>query len=146
MTRNIGRLLWMMGTGIWLGTILFFSLVVAEAVFKVLPMEDAGKLLVQIFPAYYGIGLWAGGAALVGALIVAWFSSRRMGWVLFAQAFISWILVLYANSMLHVMNEIRSTSSEFAQLHGESVMINTVIGILLIVGFIIEVWFVGEST
>lgn len=144
MTRKIGRLLWSMGSGIWLGTIIFFSLVVAEAVFRVLPLEDAGKLLVQIFPAYYDIGLWAGGAAMVGALIVAWFSPRKMGWVLFAEALISWILVLYANSLLRVMNDIHSTSSQFAQLHGESVMINTVIGILLIVGFIIEVWFIKD--
>ena len=86
MTRKIGRLLWSMGSGIWLGTIIFFSLVVAEAVFRVLPLEDAGKLLVQIFPAYYDIGLWAGGAAMVGALIVAWFSPRKIGWVLFAEA------------------------------------------------------------
>ncbi len=144
MTRNIGKLFWRMGSGIWLGTLIFFSLVVAEAVFKVLPLEDAGKLLIVIFPAYYGIGLWSGGAALVGALIIAWFSTGKIGWLLFAEALISWVLVVYANSLLHVMDDLKSASSQFARLHGQSVMINTIIGILLIVGFILEVWFVKD--
>ncbi|WP_053960905.1 DUF4149 domain-containing protein [Sulfobacillus thermosulfidooxidans] len=144
MTVMVGRFLWRIGSGIWLGTIIFFSLVVAPAIFLELPMVDAGRLLVRIFPAYYGIGLWGGGLALIGSLLAAWYASSRKNWLLFVEALLAWVLVVYANRLLGIMNHLNSASSRFAHLHGESVMINTVIGILLIVGFILETWIIRD--
>lgn len=146
MTVVIGQFLWKIGSGVWLGAIIFFSLVVTPAVFWDLPMGEAGRLLLRMFPAYYGIGLWGGGIALVGSVLAAWYASGRKHWILFGQALGAWVLVVYNSRLLGIMKQLNSDSSRFAHLHGESVMINTVIGILLLGGFILETWMVAPQS
>ncbi|HBQ94234.1 MAG TPA: hypothetical protein DD856_03460 [Sulfobacillus sp.] len=136
----LGRFLWRVGSGIWLGTILFFSLVVTPAIFLELPLSEASHLLLRIFPAYYGVGLWSGGLALVGSVLHGWYASGRRAWLLFIESLLAWILVVYVERLLSIMKRLSTTSSRFAHLHGESVMINTVIGVILLAGFILESW------
>ncbi len=138
----LGRFLWRIGSGIWLGAILFFSLVVAPAIFLELPLSQASHLLIRIFPAYYAMGLWSGGLALVGSVLYAWYSREHSGWLLFAQSLLAWLLIVYVERLLTIMKRLSTTSSRFAHLHGESVMINTVIGIILLAGFFLESWVV----
>ena len=48
----------------WLGASAFFSFALAPAAFRVLPRDQAGKLLGELFPIYYHIGLALGLTAL----------------------------------------------------------------------------------
>ena len=42
---------------LWLGSIIFFSFVVAPTIFKVLSVEDAARLQRALFPKYYLVGI-----------------------------------------------------------------------------------------
>ena len=55
----------------WMGSIIFFSFVVAPTVFKVLKPEDAARLQRALFPKYYLVGLLcaATGIVCVGILL-----------------------------------------------------------------------------
>jgi uncharacterized membrane protein len=56
---------------VWIGSIIFFSFVVAPTVFKTLKPEDAGLLIRKIFSKYYliGIACAALGIVCVGLLL-----------------------------------------------------------------------------
>ena len=56
---------------VWIGSIVFFSFVVAPTVFKVLKPEDAARLQRALFPRYYLVGLLcaAVGIVCVGILL-----------------------------------------------------------------------------
>jgi len=63
--------------GVWLGTIVFFSFVVAPRAFSVLGDDEAGKLVNAVFPVYYSFGVAlgvVGVAAGVGRGVVEEFS------------------------------------------------------------------------
>ena len=46
---------------IWVGSIIFFSAIIAPTVFKVLDEKSAGLFLRAFFPKYYIFGLIIGG-------------------------------------------------------------------------------------
>ena len=50
---------------VWVGSIIFFSFVVAPTVFKTLKPEDAAALIRRIFSKYYGVGLVCAGIGIV---------------------------------------------------------------------------------
>lgn len=54
--------------GAWLGAMAFFSFVAAPRIFGVLEEADAGRVVNDIFPRYYEVGVALGGAAAVAAL------------------------------------------------------------------------------
>ncbi len=137
---NIGRMLWRMAAGIWLGTLVFFSLVVTRVVFVTVPMPAAGHFLTSIFPAYYAIGIWAGLAALAGGIVRLWGGRSRVLGGVWVLTFLAWALVIWARYILSVMNHLTPSSIAFTRLHAESIILNTVVGILLIGGFVIEAW------
>src|SRR5437899_756535 len=66
-----GKRLYLLTLGVWIGSISFFSFVVAPTVFKVLKPEDAAKLQRAMFPKYYltGIVCVAVGIVCVGFLL-----------------------------------------------------------------------------
>ena len=49
--------LYLLTLAVWIGSIVFFSFVVAPTVFKVLKPEDAAKLQRAVFPKYYLVGM-----------------------------------------------------------------------------------------
>ena len=57
--------------GVWVGSIVFFSFVVAPTVFRVLSREDAARLQRALFPLYYLVGIVcaAVGIVCVGTLL-----------------------------------------------------------------------------
>jgi uncharacterized membrane protein len=63
--------LYLVTLALWVGSILFFSFVVAPTVFKVLKPEEAAKLQRALFPKYYLVGLVcaAVGIMCVGLLV-----------------------------------------------------------------------------
>src|SRR5438093_9875890 len=70
MTQGI-KWLYLVALAVWVGSIIFFSFVIAPTVFKVLKPEDAARLQRALFPKYYLVGiLCAGiGIACVGLLV-----------------------------------------------------------------------------
>ena len=59
------RFLYLLTLGIWIGSIVFFSFVVAPTVFKVLKPDDAGMLIRRIFSKYYLLGMICAVAGIV---------------------------------------------------------------------------------
>lgn len=74
MTAKIYRIL----VGVWLGTIVFFSGVIAPQIFKHLEKAVAANLQNQLFPLYYTVGSICG-FSLIGLDL---FSGRKKLWVL----------------------------------------------------------------
>jgi len=56
---------------VWLGSLVFFSFVVAPTVHRTLKTEDAAALIRRIFPKYYFVGMVCAGVGivLVGLLV-----------------------------------------------------------------------------
>jgi hypothetical protein len=60
-------------SSIWLGSIVFFSFVIAPQIFKVLPRFEAAKLQNHLFPFYYSVGIVCG----LGILLYAFFKDQK---------------------------------------------------------------------
>lgn len=60
-------------SGIWLGTIVFFSFVIAPQIFKLLPHADAANIQNHLFPFYYIVGSLCG----LTLFILDFFRSRK---------------------------------------------------------------------
>ncbi len=70
-------------SGTWLGTIVFFSFIIAPQVFKVLPRFEAAKLQNHLFPFYYSVGIICG----LGMLLYAFFKDQKnLVWIGIALA------------------------------------------------------------
>jgi hypothetical protein len=136
----MGKLLWRMGTGIWLGTLVFFSLVVTQVIFVTVPTSAAADFLKAVFPAYYGVGIIAGIMAMLGILM----RMKRpiqgvLRWVMGITG-LAWLLVLWARYILSLMTHLPPSSPAFLRFHSESIVLNAIVGILLIGGFVVESW------
>lgn len=64
MTQGI-KWLYLLTLAVWIGSIVFFSFVVAPTVFKTLKPEDAASLIRRIFSQYYLVGCACGAVAMV---------------------------------------------------------------------------------
>ena len=74
------RFLYLLALAVWVGEIVFFSFVVAPAVFRVLDPPRAGAVVGEIFPRYYALGTVAGAVALACALVLARRASATGWW------------------------------------------------------------------
>jgi len=74
------RFLYLLALAVWVGEIVFFSFVVAPAVFRVLDPPRAGAVVGAIFPRYYALGTVAGAVALACALVLARRASKTAWW------------------------------------------------------------------
>jgi hypothetical protein len=81
-------LLGLLAVALLLGGMAFFAAVIAPTVFRVLPAEQAGRLIRAVFPAYY---LWVLGTAAAGAVAVFPFSKSDAG-ILAVIAGLAWWL------------------------------------------------------
>jgi uncharacterized membrane protein len=70
------RYLHLLALVVWIGGVIFFSLVAAPTLFQSLPREVAGRATSVIFPRYYLVGAIAAGVALVTALATGILSGR----------------------------------------------------------------------
>jgi hypothetical protein len=70
-------------SSIWLGSIVFFSFVIAPQIFKVLPRFEAAKLQNHLFPFYYSVGI----VCALGMLLYAFFKDqKKIVWIGIALA------------------------------------------------------------
>ena len=116
----------------WLGSIVFFSFVVAPTVHAVLERPDAARLLRTMFPRYYLFGIVCGVLGIGSALVVA--NDLKLT----VPLVIATVLSAYARQVLApALDEARrSTDDErFAHLHVQSVRLNLVtLAALLLAG------------
>jgi hypothetical protein len=116
----------------WLGSIVFFSLVVAPTVHAILERPDAARLMRAIFPRYYLFGVLCGGLAIASALVVA--NDLKLT----VPLVIATVLSAYARQVLTpALDEARRSSDDerFGRLHVQSVRLNLVaMASLLLVG------------
>jgi len=131
---------------IWVGSIAFFSAVVAPGIFAAMERPAAGNLLAQLFPKYYRAGALCGGVALGVLLLLFLFDSGSRGLRFFQSALVVFMLAgtLYAGWMLeprlHQLRRERTTAPSrlqreeaerrFQKLHARSVRLN--LGVLAI--------------
>lgn len=59
------KVIYLVVLGLWVGSIIFFSFVVAPTVFKVLPATEAARLQRALFPRYYLVGMVCAAAGIV---------------------------------------------------------------------------------
>lgn len=69
------KFLYSLSITFWLGSIFFFSMFAAPAIFKVLTREQAGNVVSEIFPKYYMLSYICGAVALSSAILLIYFLS-----------------------------------------------------------------------
>jgi uncharacterized membrane protein len=149
----IWLVLWLhlLALGIWLGTVVCFSFVVAPALFGALPVAQAGTAVSLIFPGYYTLGYAAGAVLLMtAALLRRW--TRPAGGAWLAAAWIAGLALaasLYAGLVvqpdaaalrpqLHHAGAPAAVRAEFDALHDRAVQLNgaVLLAQLLLVGIL----------
>lgn len=101
------------------GIMLFFTVVVAPTVFKVLPVEWSSKYVRNFFPKYYiSLGL---------ITIVSFFTAPD----LLSKVLLGLCIVLFAFSVFYLTGQINNAKDlghqrKFHWLHGASVIINLI--------------------
>jgi len=123
---------------IWIGSIVFFSFIVAPILFRVLSPADAGKVVRAVFPRYYLVGIVCGLMALSSFISLALW---HVGWsqIMTVQLGLLGIMVvinLYARqSLTPRINAARDAGDtekdRFDRLHRQSVILN---GVVLLLG------------
>lgn len=119
---------------------MFFSLIVTQVAFRVLPGVTAAKFLAAIFPAYYTFEMWVGGIALVSVLFVLVRAKMVRGWLLMVLTLAAWLLVIWADHLLGLMQQPATTTATFHRFHQESIMADGLVGVLLVIGVIVDSW------
>ena len=118
---------------IWVGSIVFFSAIIAPTVFKVLDEKSAGLFLRAFFPKYYIFGLIIG----ILSLVLIFLLSLPANTTLLALLIVMIALTVTSKLMIPVINAARDMGEEgasrFNKLHTVSVMLNV---LTLIVGLI----------
>jgi hypothetical protein len=129
------RYLLVIGWAVWLGSVVFFSFVVAPTAFAALGREGAAPLMRSIFPRYYLVGLASGAAMLIAAFALG------AGLPITVPIVIGLALVAYARQVLTpAVNRARDAHDDdhFARLHVLSVRLNIVVlALLLLLGAVI---------
>ena len=130
----------------WVGSILFFSFVVAPVIFTVLGAESGAKFVRALFPRYYLWGAICGAVALpafvAGPLCYPEFRGPRVGLQALAILCGTLIMLYAGNSLVPAINRARDAGpvghQQFLRLHRLSVRLNAValvIGLGLLIGF-----------
>ena len=152
MVNVVLRFIYLLSIALWLGGMAFFSFVAAPSIFKVLPREEAGKVVSDIFPKYYWQGMICGAIALVTSVALG--MRDRWNMLLIVRTMVIGVMVigiLYAVVILQpkiqaVKAQMASFESltptdplrlEFGRLHGRSFSVNAAVLLLgVIVVFI----------
>jgi uncharacterized membrane protein len=132
--------LYLLALIVWLGETVFLSLVVAPSIFASFPVEEAGRVMSALFPAYYRVGAVCGVVLVVAALALwRWTAAGGGRWGLSAAlAAIMLAAVLYAGLAIQPrVRELRDqrhrpdapadVEIEFDRLHRLSVQLNGVV-------------------
>ena len=115
---------------IWVGSIIFFSAIIAPTVFKALDEKNAGIFLRAFFPKYYIFGIILGFIALILGI-------KAMSLILVSMVIAMILLSIISRLMNPVIKAARDMGvvgeSRFKKLHTLSVFLNI---LTLIIGLI----------
>ena len=140
MFRWLFQFLLILAISVWVGSIVFFSAVVAPGIFRSLERSRAGDLLSLLFPDYYLAGTLCATVALSVLVLLFLFDSGSRGLRLFQLLLVALMLAgnLYTGGVLegriHRLREERVTTparaareeagKRFDRLHRRSVTLN----------------------
>jgi len=128
---------------VWVGAVVFVSLVVAPVVFGSFPVELAGTVMAGIFPVYYGVTAAAGVVALAAALVLWRLARGSRAWtamvvmlaiMLAATTYAGGVVHPRARALrlrLHQQAVEPEVQAEFDLLHRRAVRLN---GVVLLLG------------
>jgi uncharacterized membrane protein len=142
------RFIYLLSFTLWIGGMAFFSFLAAPSIFHVLPREEAGKVVADIFPKYYWQGIICGAIALATSVLLG--MRERWNILLIARTItivVMLIGVLYSVAILQpriqaVKAQVPSFESlsatdplrlEFGRLHGRSFSVNAAVLLLGVV-------------
>jgi uncharacterized membrane protein len=152
MMNVVLRFIYLLAIALWIGGMAFFSFLAAPSIFKVLPREQAGNVVSDIFPKYYWQGIICGAIALVASVALG--MRERWNILLIVRTIMIGVMVLgilYSVIVLQpkihaVKAQITSFENlsptdplrlEFGRLHGRSFSVNAAVLLLgVIVVFI----------
>jgi uncharacterized membrane protein len=132
------RFVHLLALGLWIGEIVFFSFVVAPALFQTLDPTAAGQVVSVIFPRYYLLGIAAGAAALATGVVLARSAGGSRWWLatlaavalgLASMAWAGWVVQPEAHRLRAAMQAAGESSPEaaaFKRLHARAVTLNVV--------------------
>ena len=133
---GVVRFLYLLGLGIWIGEIAFFSFVVAPEVFGVLGPERAGPVVGAIFPRYYALGGAAATLALGCSLVLGrrattpgWWSAATLSIVVGLAATLWAATVVHPRAQrlrvtLQDAGQAPATNPDFQRAHRTAVVLN----------------------
>ena len=133
---------------VWVGEVVFFSFVVAPAMFRTFPTADAGRAVGAVFPTYYRVGYVCGALLLLTNLFLLGSATARAWWgVNAALAAVMLAATLYAGFVIQPRAaELRpqihdpapppGAKEEFDRLHRLAVQLN---GAVLVCGAVASV-------
>jgi uncharacterized membrane protein len=139
------RFIYLLSVALWIGGIAFFSFLAAPSIFKVLPRQEAGQVVSDIFPKYYWQGIVCGAIALATSVVLG--MRERWNILLIVRTITIGVMVigvLYSVVVLQpkiqaVKAQITSFESlaptdplrlEFGRLHGRSFSVNAAVLLL----------------
>jgi uncharacterized membrane protein len=142
------RFIYLLSIAFWIGGMAFFSFMAAPSIFHVLPREEAGKVVADIFPKYYWQGIICGAIAVATSVILG--LRERWNILLIARTIMIGVMligVLYSVVILQpqiqaVKAQVTSFDSlsptdplrlEFGRLHGRSFSVNAAVLLLGVV-------------
>ena len=142
------RWLYLAALIVWVGEVVFFSFVVAPAMFRTFPTADAGRVVGAVFPAYYRLGYGCGAVLLLTNLLLLTGATARGWWGMNAAlAVVMLAATLYAGIVvqpratalrpqIHDPAAPPTVKAEFDRLHHIAVQLN---GTVLICGVIASI-------
>jgi uncharacterized membrane protein len=152
MVNVVLRFIYLLSIALWIGGMAFFSFLAAPSIFAVLPRQDAGKVVSDIFPKYYWQGIICGAVALVTSVVLG----MRGRWnvlLILRTIMIAVMLIGVLYSVVILQPQIHAVRAqitafetlsptdplrlEFGRLHGRSFSVNAAVLLLgVIVVFI----------
>jgi hypothetical protein len=132
MSTESGVLLWLVAA--LAGSMLFFGVVVAPALFRALPEDAAGRFLRAFFPKYYLWGLAITVIAALTALLSDWAIAALCLLIAVSFAYArQWLMPQINRARDAALTGDREASPRFERLHRFSVLINGLQLVVLLV-------------
>ncbi len=125
----------------WLGEMLFFAIVYAPRVFKVLPRDQAALLQNNIFPSYFNVGIICSAIILIALLLARpRDTGTRKHYLALGLTIFCGLIFIYSRFVLvpeiSSLQSLGQASEEFKSLHVLSVRLNgcALLGLLVLLG------------
>jgi uncharacterized membrane protein len=142
------RWLYLLALIVWVGEVVFFSFVVAPAMFRTFPTAEAGRAVGAVFPLYYRLGYVCGAVLLLTSVFLLSSAMSRAWWgvgtgltaIMLAATLYAGVIIQPRASELrpqiHDPTAPPAAKEEFDRLHRLAVQLN---GVVLLGGVAITI-------